>query len=345
MERSTRPARAKRPATLGPDPAEADAARRPRGEGPAEAGAAQGVVRVILHGSRIDRDDVREAVERLRSEGHHVDVRVTWEAGDAARFAREAADTARIVVAVGGDGTVSEVAAGLAGRGGAALGVVPLGTANDFAASAGLPLDDVDLALDLAVSECAPVAVDLIRCNGKPFLNLATGGPGTRITAETPQGLKRALGGLSYAVAGAVAGATKPGAFEAQRGTVRGPDFEWSGAFLALVVGNGRQAGGGVVLLPDARIDDGLLDLRLVPDGSGAGALLLESLLRGREAVLDEASRAYRAPWVEVETYEPLHVNLDGEPVEGTRFRFEVDPGALNIVLPAGCPLLGGRRA
>jgi len=302
-------------------------------------------IRVVLHGSRVDRSDVREAVERLRSQGRDVDVRVTWEAGDALRFAREAADDARVVVAAGGDGTVSEVAAALAGRGGAALGIVPLGTANDFAAAARVPLGDVDAALDLIVSGCAAVPVDVIRCNGRAFLNLASAGPGTRITAETPEGLKRALGGLSYAVAGAVVGATKPGAFEGQRGRVLGPDLEWSGAFLALVVGNGRQAGGGVVLLPDARIDDGLLDVRLVPEGDGAGALFLESLLRGREAALDDASIAYRAPWVEVETGEPLQVNLDGEPVEGVSFRFEVDPGALNIVLPPECPLVSGGGA
>lgn len=298
-------------------------------------------MRLVLHGSRVDREDVREAVERLRRGGHEIDVRVTWEAGDAARFAIEAVEQAGVVIAAGGDGTVSEVASALAGRGGAALGILPLGTANDFAASAGVPLDDVDAALDLVVSGCDPVPVDVVRCNGRGFLNLATAGPGTRITAETPDGLKRALGGFSYAVQGAVAGATTPGAFEGQRGTVRGPDFEWGGAFLALLVGNARQAGGGIVLLPEARIDDGLLDVRIVPDGSGAGALLLESLVRGRDAVLEDASRSYRAPWIEVETDEPLHVNLDGEPVEGTRFRFEVEPGALDAVLPRGCPLLG----
>src|SRR5690606_31468984 len=220
----------------------------PPGPGDArpEAGrsAAAGTIRLILHGTRMDRADVREAVERLRSEGHDVEVRVTWEAGDAGRFARSAVGSARIVVAAGGDGTVSEVAAALAGQDGPALAILPMGTANDFAVSAGVPTGDVDAALDLAVSGCEAATVDMIRCGEKRFLNLATGGPGTKITAETPEGLKRALGGLSYAVAGAVAGATRSGAFAGQVGVVRGPGFEWTGAFLALVVGNGRQAGG-----------------------------------------------------------------------------------------------------
>ena len=58
--------------------------------------------------------------------------------------------------------------------------------------------------------------------------------------------------------------------------------------------------------------------------------------------MLDEASFGHRVPWIEVETEEPLQVNLDGEPLEGTYFRFEVEPGALRIVLPPECPLLGG---
>src|SRR5690606_29811338 len=71
----------------------------PPGPGDArpEAGrsAAAGTIRLILHGTRMDRADVREAVERLRSEGHDVEVRVTWEAGDAGRFARSAVGSAR----------------------------------------------------------------------------------------------------------------------------------------------------------------------------------------------------------------------------------------------------------
>lgn len=330
---------------------ETSAAPRPAPVRPGTTGPADSTsIRLILHGARMDRPEVRESVERLRAKGHDVEVRVTWEAGDAGRFARAAAaaGNARVVVAAGGDGTVSEVAAALAGLDGPALAILPLGTANDFAASAGVPIGDVDAALDLAASGCEATTVDMIRCGEKRFLNLATGGPGTKITAETPEGLKRALGGLSYAVAGAVAGATKPGAFAGQVGRIRGPSFEWSGAFLALVVGNGRQAGGGVVLCPDSRIDDGLLDVRVVPEGTGAGALLLDSLLHGREAALDDASFAHRAPWIEVETDEPLQINLDGEPVEGTSFRFEVEVGALRLVLPQGCPLVesspGGDR-
>lgn len=291
---------------------------------------------LVLHGGHADRSDIREAVERLRADGFDLEVRVTWESGHAARFAREGADAGRRVVAGGGDGTIHEVAQVIRERDATPMGILPLGTANDFATALGLPTSDVDAALRLAVTGENVRSVDTIRVDDQVVVNLATAGPATRVTVETPDGLKRALGGLSYAVSGI---ARLP-ALQGQEGSVRAPELDWRGRFLAIAVGNGTQAGGGVVLCPDARIDDGLLDIRVVPEGDGAGGLLLDSLLRGRDAALDEASFGHRAAWVEIETTDPLHVNLDGEPVEGTRFRFEVEREALSLVLPEGAPLL-----
>ena len=297
-------------------------------------------LRIALHGAQADREDIRDAVASLRAEGHEVEVRATWEDGHAALFAAEVAREVDVVVAGGGDGTVSEVAEGLVHAEGAtaALAVLPLGTANDFATAALIPLDDVAAALQLALEPDSVHEVDVLTIGNRVVFNVATAGPGTRVTVDTPAGLKRALGGLSYAIAGIAQLAS----FAAEKGTLRGPDFEWSGDFLAIAVGNGRQAGGGVALCPEANIDDGLLDVRIIPEGDGAGARLIDGLLRGREIALDESSIAYRAPWVEIETAEKLHVNLDGEPVEGTSFRFEVARGALRAVLPEGSPLLQG---
>jgi lipid kinase YegS len=294
---------------------------------------------LVLHGEHGTREDIREVVEALRSDGVDIEVRVTWESGHAALFARQGAEEERTVIAAGGDGTVHEVADTLVRSGAKVpLGVVPLGTANDFAASAGIPLDDLESALRLALEPASARSVDVLDVGDDIVVNLASAGPATRVTVETPDGLKRVLGGLSYAVSGI----SQIAALEAQEGTVRGPDFEWSGRFLALAVGNGRQAGGGILLCPDAVIDDGLLDVRVVPEGDGAGRLLLDSLLHGRDAVLDEASFGHRGAWVEIETTETLHVNLDGEPVEGTSFRFEVRKGALRLALPDDSPLLRG---
>ena len=122
-------------------------------------------------------------------------------------------------------------------------------------------------------------------------------------------------------------------------GRFHGPDFAWEGDFLALGIGNGRQAGGGHVLCPQASIDDGLLDICIVPaaqDVVGTLGTLLSGGILGLEAV----SVTARLPWLEVEAPEGLDINLDGEPLTGNRLRFAARPGALRLHLPDISPLL-----
>ena len=295
----------------------------------------------MLHGKAAMRDDVREAVRAAREEGFPVDVRVTWEGEDASRFAREAALAGyEIVVAGGGDGTVNAVVAGLMGVAGESsaspiLAVLPLGTANDLARACGIPLDP-SAALRLAVSGPASV-VDVGQANGRHFINVATGGFGTQVTVATPSELKRILGGAAYLVTGL----THFSSIRPEHGRVSGPGFAWEGAFLVLAVGNGRQAGGGHQLCPEAMLDDGLLDVRLLPqlpkeEIPEALRILLRDGIGGVRRTLVGA----RVPRLEIETEESLQINLDGEPLTGTRFRFELLPRRLQMKLPARCPLV-----
>ena len=103
--------------------------------------------RLILNGKSAGDETLRQVVDALRRGGALVDVRVTWEAGDAERYVAEAlVDGVDTVIAAGGDGTLSEVATSLAQRQATvhalpSLAVVPMGTANDFAAAALVPAD------------------------------------------------------------------------------------------------------------------------------------------------------------------------------------------------------------
>lgn len=291
-------------------------------------------LRLILHGNVAGDSSIRDAVTALRERGHEIEVRVTWEPGDAERLAREAVeDGVEAVVAGGGDGTLNEVVAGLLDREGdtPTVGVLPLGTANDFAGACGIPLDDVRAALDLVIRE-PPRPLDVALMNGHPFVNMATGGFGSEVTAETAPELKRALGSLSYLLTGL----RRFTDFTARRGSVRGPDFEWEGEFLVLAVGNGRQAGGGIVLCPDARLDDGMLEVFILPaTPKGTRLDTLLALLKDGTAALEAPTIRRRLKWLQVETPERLHINLDGEPTEGESFRFEIEPGALRFHLPS----------
>ncbi|WP_242109411.1 lipid kinase YegS [Luteimonas aquatica] len=302
--------------------------------------------RLILNGKSAGDEALRAAVAATRAEGIALDVRVTWEGGDAERYVAEAIhDGVDTIVAAGGDGTLSEVATTLAHREEAAealpsLGLVPMGTANDFATAADIPLEPLP-ALRLVRAEAAQ-PVDLLRldAHGTPHwaANLASGGFGTQVTVETHEGLKKMLGGLAYFITGIA----KLGRIDPIAARIEGPEFRWEGAFIALGVGNGRQAGGGQALCPDARIDDGLLDLTIVPELSGEVAATLGTMLtEGKHAALDRVAVRAQLPRIEIEAPSPFVLNLDGEPVTASRFHIECVPRRLRMHLPAGCPMLG----
>ncbi|MGY1425793.1 lipid kinase YegS [Lysobacter sp. A289] len=306
--------------------------------------------RLILNGKSAGDEALRAAVMTMREHGVALSVRVTWESGDAERYVAEAiADGVDTIVAAGGDGTLSAVATTLAHRDEAAenlptLGLVPMGTANDFATVAQIPVE-AEAALEL-VRVTAAQPIDLLRIDSAEqthwCANLVSGGFGTQVTVETDEGLKKILGGLAYLVTGIA----KLGRIEAipariHATTVAGDEFNWEGGFIALGVGNGRQAGGGQALCPDAVIDDSLLDLTIVPELEGeVGSTVAALLAEGKEAALDRIAVRRQLPWVQIETSAPLTLNLDGEPVESTRFRIDCVPGRIRMHLPPGCPLL-----
>src|SRR3954471_538313 len=105
-------------------------------------------IALIVHGARADRADVRHLITWVRAKGHLVEPLATFEAGEASALAADAARRGvDVVAAAGGDGTVNEVVNGLDGFD-VPLGIIPLGTANDFAKQVGIPAD-ADHAMDV----------------------------------------------------------------------------------------------------------------------------------------------------------------------------------------------------
>jgi len=289
---------------------------------------------LILHGKQALNEAVRAAVEHKREQGWELAVRLTWEAGDAQRIVEEAlAAGFRQIIAGGGDGTLRDIAQALAARPGeASLVLLPLGTANDFSRAAGISLEPAE-ALELLDTPAYPI--DLGEVGGQVFLNMATGGFGSNVTANTSEDLKKVLGGAAYLFTGL----SRFSELHAAYGELQGPDFHWSGDLLALGIGNGRQAGGGHVLCPQALVDDGLLDISILPAPQELVGTLKNLLSDGFG--IDNMFVRTRLPWVEIKVAEGLCINLDGEPLEGDSLRFEARPGALSVHLPAGSPLLG----
>jgi len=310
-------------------------------------GVAVARIRIILHAKAVNDPRVRAAVSAAREDGHTVQVRVTWEAGDAVCLTSEAvteAQNGRIdrIVAGGGDGTVNEVFATAYLTGlpaGCSLGVLPVGTANDFARSTGIPVKDLTAALRLSARAPARL-IDLGLLDGRPFVNLLSGGFGSRVTAETDPDLKRRLGGLAYVLTGV----SRFAELAASRGRFQAEGFIWEGPFFAAAIGNGRQAGGGIPLCPGAKLDDGLLDLMILPELDRVARLeAFTRLLRhGAESIRSQQVTT-RSPWIEFESDESLYVNLDGEPSLVKRFRVECVQRTLPVHLGEN-PLISRKR-
>jgi lipid kinase YegS len=296
-------------------------------------------VRLILNGKVAGNDALRAAVARHRAAGHRIDVRVTWEKGDARRFVSEAGEM-DLLIAAGGDGTLNEVLHGLMDLSETtrpSLGIVPLGTANDFANACGIPGDPAK-ALALCMRGEA-VQIDVGKANDHWFINAASSGFGAEITATTSPELKRLLGPAAYTVMGAILAIN----LHHYQGRLILPGREIIGSGPVAIVGNGRQTGGGIQVAPRACIDDGLLDVLVVhqisPTALIAAARELQQLPPDGEYI-----SYWQTPWLEVHSEEAIPVNLDGEPLHFSTVRYEAVPKAIQLIVPTNCQLISQRR-
>jgi lipid kinase YegS len=295
-------------------------------------------VRLILNGKVAGNDALRAAVARHRAAGHRIEVRVTWEKGDARRFVSEAGRV-DLLIAAGGDGTLNEVLHGLMDLSEDTrpiLGIVPLGTANDFATGCGIPHDPAKALALCMKGEAVPI--DVGKANDHWFINAASSGFGAEVTATTSPELKRLLGPAAYTVMGAILAIN----LHHYQGRLILPDREITGSGPVAIVGNGRQTGGGIQVAPRARIDDGLLDVLVVrqisPTALLAAARELQQLQPDGEYI-----SYWQTPWLEVHPEEAIPVNLDGEPLRFSTVRYEAIPKAIQLIVPPNCPELSVR--
>ena len=292
-------------------------------------------IRVVLNGKVARKDPLHAELARQRAAGHRIEVRITRQKGDARRFVSEASKV-DLVVAAGGDGTLNEVLHGLMNLPAVTrpiLGIVPLGTANDFATGCGIP-GDPGKALALCMKG-EPVQIDIGKANDHWFINAASSGFGAEITATTSPELKRLFGPAAYTVMGAILAIN----LHHYRGRLILPGREITGSGPVAIVGNGRQTGGGIQVAPRARIDDGLLDVlvvrQILPTALLAAARELQQLPSDGEYI-----SYWQTPWLEVHPEEAIPVNLDGEPLSFSTVRYEAVPKAISLIVPPNCQLL-----
>jgi diacylglycerol kinase (ATP) len=246
-----------------------------------------------------------------------------------------------LLVVGGGDGTIG-CAAELVAHTDTTLGVLPLGTANDFARTLEIPAD-LAAAVDTVVHGRV-VDVDLGRVDGRAYLNVASVGLSVAVTQRLTPGLKRRLGRFAYPAA-------TLGAYRSHRPFAARLELD-DGTVLDLRdlmqvgVGNGRHYGGGLTVAPNASIDDHLLDVYAVEQGRLRDHVSVARLLRTGHLVEHDRVHHVTTRRLRLVTDEPLPVNLDGEIAAATTATFEVDRNALHVVVPArsrAARLDGGR--
>ena len=247
-------------------------------------------------------------------------------AEDLARAAVEA--RAALVCAWGGDGTVNEVARALVGTG-TALGVVPSGSGNGLARELGIPWDPAR-ALGVALGRRERV-IDVGDLDGRLFVNVAGIGLDAEVAARFNRRHRGRRGLWPYVWMGAHELLRHPG----REYTIRVGAETWQERALVVVCANGRQYGGGAVVAPTARLDDGQLDLVVV--GWRRPLVALRDALHLFRSTLDRAPgvRAARAPAIEISGPEPILFHVDGEPVTaGPVVTARVRPAVLRVRVP-----------
>jgi diacylglycerol kinase (ATP) len=299
------------------------------------------------HARRVRRDDWRKPAERALGRRYGIEIVSPRSADEAAALVHErmaAEQRPAVVIAAGGDGTVRLVAQELAGTG-VPLGVIPLGTANDFARANGIP-DDIAGAIDRIVRRSTR-AIDLLEVNGRPFVTAGGIGIGAHSALVVPwikalHPLARmaadSLGSGVYRLSAGANVLFRPGLTETVRLTWRVPgeatdqstEVRTQGVFIA----NQRTLGGGLALPVPADNADGALDVCVVHDVARVRLLsALTRLLRG-SAIASNVFSAWRAVRVTIETEKRSAFFGCGDLMaEGTKFEVRVMPGALRVLI------------
>lgn len=286
---------------------------------------------------RAGRGRTRRLLPRLRAafELRDVEVHVSRSLADGVRAGVEAFGRGEGVVACGGDGTVAALAEVAAAHGGP-LAVVPTGAGNDFARHLGLdprrPLGAIAL-----LDEGRTIPVDLGRArtadgSSRCFTTVANTGFDSEAN-RWAHGVRWATGSTLYVLAVLRTVAT----YRPQPVVVRVDDREWRGAAWLVAIGNTRWYAGGMMITPDAELDDGLLDVCVIGTGSTARFVAkFPTVFRGTHVGLDEVV-TLRGRDVEVATdggNVPLDLWASGEPVGPLPATATIAPEPLHVLVP-----------
>jgi diacylglycerol kinase (ATP) len=273
-------------------------------------------------------------LQLMEAAGIHATVHQSVAVGDLEKQVRQAVrDGATRLIVAGGDGSIHEAVNGIMAAGGAAaLGVVPVGTGNDFAKAAGIPLDWEAAATLLArriADGAKPRRIDLGRMNDRWFANGAGIGLDAKVT-QIARSYRWPIGDLVYLAAifhAMVDGIATPDIL------IEADELQWDGPLTLANISNGPWVGGMFHIAPMANNEDGILELLIAaPVSRGRILQLLPKLMRGTH--MDETEIVHasvRRVRLSASAAVPSHLDGEVQPLR-TDFDIEILPGALELL-------------
>jgi len=253
-------------------------------------------------------------------------IKKTQYAGHATKLAREASNLGYdSIIAVGGDGTLLEVANGLLGSS-VPLGIIPSGTGNDFARTIGIP-ENVEKALD-CITENQSTRIDVGKIGDVCFINVASVGFDAEIARDVIKLQKYMPGKISYYIAALLKVFTYR--FKNVQIEIDGEKMNFK--ILLIAIANGCYYGGGMKVNPNGHIEDGYLDIIVITALPRFKIpLLFSKFIKGDYLKLPYV-KIYKARKVKIHSEKTLPVNTDGDIKAQTPSEFSISPLALNVI-------------
>ncbi|GIO16087.1 diacylglycerol kinase [Cohnella xylanilytica] len=288
----------------------------------------------LIYNPTSGREEMRRRLpyilQRLEQGGIETSCHATEAKGDAISAASEAVERGYdLIIAAGGDGTLNEVVNGMSGHAiRPALGVLPMGTSNDFARALGIP-KRWQSAVDLIVKRHSR-PVDIGIADDSYFINIAGGGFLTDLSYEVPSRLKTMIGQLAYYVKGF----EKITHFRPTNLRISAEGHEdIEGEFMLFLIANSPSIAGFEKLAPQAMPDDGLFDVLAMKKCNLAEMIRIASMAVRGEHLNDPHMIHFQTSRIVVETDDRVQLNLDGE-YGGTLPRtFSVLPAHLRVMV------------
>ena len=256
------------------------------------------------------------------------DIILTTRPKEAIDIAKDNVDNYEIIVAVGGDGTINEVAKGIINAGKGTLGIVPGGTGNDMIKSLGISMDPEE-SLETIIKGVEK-EIDIGKINSSSFLNIASVGFDAEVIVNHDKFKGRVKGKLVYILSVIYTLFD----YKDKRLEIYIDGEKLEEDIMLMAIGNGKYYGGGMKILPTSKINDGYLHICIISGISKIRSLyLFPTLFKGNHINYKKYVKLYKAKEIKVKSKEELFLNIDGDSFPKEKeIKFKLDNNKLKVI-------------